>query len=124
LGVLYSFVFWLRIFLVVITAIVGKTVFFLLFCTVVVSLWWREILRLGFVVDVSWFSDVLVGGGELQILLNKHYCPRQQTNGKEAEEEHKAGFSTASLLAIDWGFFCLFVSSSSVVVPVTKVRRK
>jgi hypothetical protein len=117
----------LRIFLVVITAIVGKTVFFfvfLLFCTVVVSLWWREILRLGFVVDVSWFSDVLVGGGELQILLNKHYCPRQQTNGKEAEEEHKAGFSTASLLAIDWGFFGLFVSSSSVVVPVTKVRRK
>jgi hypothetical protein len=71
-------------------------------------------------VDVLWFSDVLVGGGELQILLNKHYCPRQQTNGKEVEEEHKAGFSTASLLAIDWGLFCLFVSSSSVVVPVTK----
>ncbi len=118
----------MRVFLVVITAIVGKTVFFFgfffLFCTVVVSLWWREILRLGFVVDVLWFSDVLVGGGELQILLNKHYCPRQQTNGKEAEEEHKAGFSTASLLAIDWGLFCLFASSSSVVGPVTKVRSK
>jgi hypothetical protein len=118
----------LRIFLVVITAIVGKTVFFSVFFFAflhfVVSLWWREILRLGFVVDVLWFSDVLVRGGELQILLNKHYCPRRQTNGKEAEEEHIAGFSTASLLAIDWGFFCLFVSSSSVVVPVTKVRRK
>ncbi len=70
---------------------------------------------------------MLVGGGELQILLNKHYCPRQQTNGKEEEEEEeerKAGCSTASLLPIDWGLFCLFVSSSSVVVPVAKVLRK
>ncbi len=51
---------------------------------------------------------MLVGGGELQVLLNKHYCPRHQTNGKEEEEERKAGFSTASL-SIDWGLFCFFV---------------
>lgn len=50
--------------------------------------------------------DVRDGGGELQILLKKHYCPQQQKNG---EEEHHMGFSTTVLLPIDWAcFVCLF----------------
>jgi hypothetical protein len=63
--------------------------------------------------------DVLVGGGELQILLKKHYCPQQQKNG---EEEHHMGFSKTVLLPIDWAcFVCLFCPS---VLLVMKVQRK